>query len=342
MIPAERPAGIPGAIADRFGRGRRREREAEAAIDQVAAVAEQLATLLAAGIGVGAAWAHLVPAEESTTRSGQGAPGAPLEPLVRAAAAARAGRPVHTALREHQRSGAWRTLAAAWEVASVCGAPLAGSLRELAGALRDEAQLRREVGGALSGPNASARLVGWLPLIAVGFGAVLGFDTIGVLLGSPLGLGCLLAGLGLLWAGRRWNRALAARASAGSADAGLEYDLLAIAMTGGASLERARELVGAAIRADDEHAPQPGHADGAGIERIVGLAAAAGAPVAELLRAEAFRVRRAARTEGVARAAALGVRLMIPLGVCVLPAFVLVGVAPLIISVVSGTFEAAG
>lgn len=315
----------------------------EATIEQAAAVAEQLATLLSAGVGVAAAWTHLAPVSESgageqTSAGDEARTAAPTaaDPVVAAATAAREGLPVHEALRSGDESGAWRALAAAWEIAAACGAPLASSLRELAAALRDEGQLRREVRTALTGPNASARLVAWLPVIAIGFGLVLGFDTLAVLLGSPLGLGCLLAGLALLWAGRRWNRALAARASQGPADAGLEYDLLAIALTGGVSLDRGRALVEAAL-------PDPGGVRGAvEIDRIVGLAAAAGAPVAELLRAEAFRVRRAARAEGLSRAAALGVRLMIPLGVCVLPAFVLLGVAPLVISVVSGTFSVAG
>lgn len=313
----------------------------EATIEQAAAVAEQLATLLSAGVGVAAAWTHLAPVSESgageqTSAGDEARTAAPADPVVAAAAAAREGLPVHEALRSGDESGAWRALAAAWEIAAACGAPLAASLRELAAALRDEGQLRREVRTALAGPNASARLVAWLPVIAIGFGLVLGFDTLAVLLGSPLGLGCLLAGLGLLWAGRRWNRALAARASQGSADAGLEYDLLATALTGGVSLDRGRALVEAAL------ADPGGVRDAVEIDRIVGLAAAAGAPVAELLRAEAFRVRRAARAEGLSRAAALGVRLMIPLGVCVLPAFVLLGVAPLVISVVSGTFSVTG
>jgi tight adherence protein B len=307
----------------------------EATIERAAAVAEQLATLLSAGVGVAAAWSHLAPALGSGP--GPDPDGrAEADPIATAAAAAREGLPVHEALRRGASTGPWRALAAAWEVAAACGAPLAGSLRGLAAALRDEAQLRREVRTALAGPNASARLVAWLPAIAVGFGLVLGFDTLGVLLGSPLGFGCLLAGLALLWAGRRWNRALAARAARGRTDAGLEHELLAIALTGGVSLDRARALVETAL-------PDPdGDRSGLEIDRIVGLAAAAGAPVAELLRAEAFRLRRAERAHGVARAAALGVRLMIPLGVCVLPAFVLLGVAPLVISVVSGTFSGAG
>ena len=85
-------------------------------------------------------------------------------------------------------------LAAAWTVAAESGAPLAASLRDLAAVLRDEAQLRREVGAALAGPAASARLVMALPVIAVVFGATLGFDTFGVLFGNPLGLVCLVVG----------------------------------------------------------------------------------------------------------------------------------------------------
>ena len=77
------------------------------------------------------------------------------------------------------------------------------------------------------------------------------------------------------------------------------------------------------------------------VDAVIAVAARAGAPVAELLRAEAARRRRTARADGTAKAAALGVRLMLPLGVCVLPAFVLLGVVPLIVSVVTGTLGAA-
>ncbi len=227
-------------------------------------------------------------------------------------------------------------LAAAWTVAAESGAPLAVSLRDLATVLRDEAQLRREVGAALAGPAASARLVMALPAIAVLFGATLGFDTFGVLFGNPLGLGCLVAGALFLWGGQRWNRRLARVASQSRADAGLELELLAIAMSSGASIERARHLARRVMR---EYLPHVG--DGRQVDAVLELSARAGAPVAELLKAEAFRVRRAARADGTARAAALGVRLMLPLGVCVLPAFVLLGVAPLMISVISGTLGGA-
>ena len=75
-----------------------------------------------------------------------------------------------------------------------------------AAALPDEAQLRRESSAALAGPAASARLVAALPVIAIAFGMLLGFDTAGVLLGSPMGAACLVLGSALLWTGARWSR----------------------------------------------------------------------------------------------------------------------------------------
>lgn len=304
-----------------------------AAVDAIAAISERLAVLLAAGVPASSAWQHVSAGREAAPADAQvlgAAAGAAAqgESVAGAIAVARGAHP--------EASAAWPVLAAAWSVAAEAGAPLAASLRNLAVVLRDEAQLRRDVGTALAGPAASARLVTALPVIALGFGATLGFDTVGVLLGNPIGVACLVVGALLLWAGARWNRRLARAASLSQADAGLELELLAIAMSSGASIERARALVRETVRT---HVPHSG--DGRAVDEVVGLAARAGAPVAELLRAESFRVRRAARSAGAARAAALGVRLMLPLGLCVLPAFVLLGVAPLMISVVTGTLGGA-
>lgn len=309
--------------------------DAAAELDTIAAVAERLSVLLSAGVPASAAWGHL------GTGSGSAREIADEAVLAAAARAAAHGDPVAAAIESARAtrpaaSAAWPALAAAWHVAEESGAPLAVSLRELAAGLRDEAQLRREVRAALAGPAASARLVTTLPLLAVGFGATLGFDTLTVLVANPLGLACLLIGSALLWAGRRWNAALAGRAARGRGDAGLEFELLAVAMSGGASIERAKGVVD---RAMTEH--RLDRHDARGIDAMLALAARAGAPVAELLRSEAFRLRRAARAAGAERAAALGVGLMVPLGVCVLPSFVLLGVAPLMISVISGTLAGA-
>ena len=320
------------SIVERL-RALRRRPDPAAEVDAIASITERVAVLLAAGVPASNVWRHLQPAGEADS--------ADAVVLAAAARTAAIGEPVGPVIvatsREHpDASSAWPVLAAAWTVAAESGAPLAVSLRDLAAVLRDEAQLRREVGAALAGPAASARLVMALPAIAVLFGATLGFDTFGVLFGNPLGLACLGVGALLLWGGRRWNARLARTASQSRADAGLELELLAIAMSSGASVDRARDLARRVMR---DALPHVG--GGAEVDPVLELAARAGAPVAELLKAEAFRVRRAARADGTARAAALGVRLMLPLGVCVLPAFVLLGVAPLMISVISGTLGGA-
>jgi tight adherence protein B len=317
---------------------RRRRADPAAAVDAIAVVAERLAVLLSAGVPAGGAWGNVGAIGSSDERGATGADDDAV--LLAAATAAAAGEPVSPAIVGALGDGPaaspqWAVLAAAWEVASTSGAPLAMSLRDLASALRDEAQLRREVGSALAGPRASARLVLTLPVLAILFGAALGFDTVAVLFGNPLGLACVVVGTLLLWAGHRWSAALARRATPVRYASGLELELLAIAMSGGASVARARVLVRSALDAVDV-APTAGSS----IDDVIALAARAGAPVADLLRSEAARLRRVARAEGAARAAALGVRLMLPLGACVLPAFVLLGVMPLLISVVSGTLGA--
>lgn len=322
----------------------RRRSDPAATVDAIAAVAERLAVLLSAGVSAPAAWAHV--GEQSELPAG-----ADGVVLAAAAAAAADGVSVAAAISTTRSevpgaSAEWSVLAAAWSVAADSGAPLAASLRDLAAALRDEAQLRREVHAALAGPIASARLVMGLPLLAVLFGAAFGFDTVTALFGNLLGVACVVLGGGLLWAGRRWSTALAVRATRSRADAGLELELLAIAMSSGASIDRGRALVadalaaGGAIAAGARLAGDPPLGSSAP-DAVIALAVRAGAPVADLLRAESFRLRRVARAEGAARAAALGVRLMLPLGACVLPAFVLLGVVPLLVSVVSGTLGGA-
>ena len=55
------------------------------------------------------------------------------------------------------------------------------------------------------------------------------------------------------------------------------------------------------------------------------------------MRSGADGARRAARSAGERKAATLAVTLMLPLGLCILPAFMLLAVAPLMLSVVSST-----
>ncbi|QHC58026.1 hypothetical protein [Rathayibacter sp. VKM Ac-2760] len=80
----------------------------------------------------------------------------------------------------------------------------------------------------------------------------------------------------------------------------------------------------------------------AAAEPVLALSSAAGVPAGRLLRSEAALARVRAASEARERAARLGVTLLLPLGVCVLPAFLLLGVAPMMISVLLSTFAGQG
>ena len=68
------------------------------------------------------------------------------------------------------------------------------------------------------------------------------------------------------------------------------------------------------------------------LRKALRFAATTGAPSAAVLLAEAAQIRRRRSREAERRAAALGVRLVVPLGLCALPAFVALSVVPLLLS----------
>ncbi len=295
----------------------------------MASVVQRLAVLLAAGVAPASSWQYL--ADQPT------GPATPV--LMEVARTASIGDPVPPGIiagiagLPDGSDSAWRGVAAAWQVATDAGAPLAPTLMELAGSLRGLAQVQREVVSALAGPIATARMVMALPAVGVLFGLALGFDTVGTLVGNPLGIACLVLGCVLLLAGRAWNRHLVAAAQPTDLTPGLELDLMAIAVSGGASIPRAKKAVTTAAAACGITFDLAASA----VDEALTLSHRAGVPAAGLLRSEADEQRRIARSEGERRAATLAVTLMIPLGVCVLPAFMLLGVAPLLISVISST-----
>ncbi|RII91909.1 type II secretion system F family protein, partial [Clavibacter michiganensis] len=227
----------------------------------------------------------------------------------------------------------WSALAAGLEVADRTGAPLARSLDRLADSLVDIARVRRDAGTALAGPVATSRTVLLMPGAGLLLAAGLGFDPLRVLVTTVPGLVCLVMGSSLVAIGWRWNRRLVSRALPREPAPGLVLDLVAMAMSGGASVPRAV----AVVRRACERAGLGAGDDLDAVGSVVDAAARTGAPVAALLGSEAERVRRDAATWAERAAARLAARLMLPLGVCILPAFLAVGVVPMLLAVVSST-----
>nr|WP_228494723.1 type II secretion system F family protein [Clavibacter sp. VKM Ac-2873] len=305
--------------------------------EEIAAFVRRLAVLLGAGLHLERAWSQLAPSGARVRRGESAVPA-----LVRRVAAGEgpaslAGRIVAAATAGEPADGAtarsWCALAAGLEVADRTGAPLARSLHRLADSLVDIARVRRDAGTALAGPVATSRTVLLMPGAGLLLAAGLGFDPLRVLVTTVPGLACLVVGSSLVAIGWRWNRGLVSRAVSRDPAPGLALDLVAMAMSGGASVPRAV----AVVRRACERAGLGAGDDLAAVASVVDAAARTGAPVAVLLGSEAERVRRDAATCAERAAACLAARLMLPLGVCILPAFLAVGVVPMLLAVVSST-----
>ena len=233
---------------------------------------------------------------------------------------------------EPGRSGTESALPrAALAVAQAAGAGMAGALQAIGGSLRERARQSRDLETALAGPKATAKLVVALPLLGPVLAFALGMNPLAAIVRSPIGIIAAFTGFALLGAAWWWSRRIVAAASKHEPAAGLQLELLAIALRGGMSLPKSRELVTRALAAEGLSC-----ADEAAVESVTSLASRAGVPVGMLLDAEAKAVRRSAVQQGEQQAARAAVMLTVPLGVCVLPAFVLLGVVPFVLAILTG------
>lgn len=291
---------------------RRRPGALDSGADAATSV-QTLAVLLQAGAVPIVAWRHLASIGDEHAAS--------------VVARVEAGVPLVDAI--EAEGGAWVDLASAWEIATTVGAPLADVIRVIAETLRDASSAEDDVRIALAEPAGTAKLLLWMPFAGLLLGFALGFDTLGVIVGTPAGAACVVAGLVLVLAARAWTARLLRQARPKPGTPGMRAELVAVALSGGASIPRALSLVADAPsmpRDDDER-----------IRSVLDLSHAAGVPAGELLRASAGQERHTARVDGRLRAARLSTKLLIPLGVCTLPAFLLLGVAPMLLSVLIST-----
>ena len=229
---------------------------------------------------------------------------------------------------------AWRVLGAAWLLAEQSGAPVAPVLDRIAHALRGVAELARRREVLLAAPRMTIKLVAWLPLAAVGVAFLLGCDPLPVFV-TPFGAALVTVGLLLQAVGVRWAGRLTARVEAADRVAGLECELVWIALGGGAPPGLARVRVADAVaETQAEWIGYDSLREDRPLSRALAGAVAAGVPAAPLLLDAASEQRAATHARLEREAERLGVRVLVPLAVCVLPAFLALGVVPVIATLV--------
>lgn len=272
-----------------------------------------------------------------------------------------------TRMRPHSRERL-HDLQLSLRMSESAGAPLATSLERAAehAEERIDALLGRQ--SALAAPRATGRILSWLPLLGLGLGVLMGSDPVSVLTGSILGALTGLLGLGLAFAGRRWTAALVHRAEveslrtanaesetekpasptdAAPVDTALVLELLAAQLRAGLAPLAALGTLAEALNSRALHtvcqrlqmgsgwgSAWSGSAAGTFGELRDALAPAytGGAPSTALLLSLADAHRLNERRAAERAAGKLSVALVVPLGLCSLPAFICLGIVPILIS----------
>lgn len=183
-------------------------------------------------------------------------------------------------------------------------------------------------------------------------GFMAGWAFFGGIVGVVLGL----VGAGVVWVvlGRTEDPAARRRRERLAQELPVGVDLLAACLVAGAAPEQALGAVGMALGGPvGEEFLLIHHRLSVGVDpsqvwreiarhpqlgplgRTIDRAHLTGASISEGVRALAFELRATARTEVETRARAVEVKAAAPLGVCLLPAFVLLGVVPMVVGIFS-------
>lgn len=231
----------------------------------------------------------------------------------------------------------------------LCAAVAAGCLVPARSRLPAMTQPAAPAASPSKGPGSGDRSLRLLAAVAVSVAtAVLVGHVAGLLLAPLAGAACWR------WMGTLQPRAERRRRDALTRDLPLVVDLMAACLAVGASPEAALARVVSAARAPMREelsalatrlrlGVDPAtvweelgrHAELGALGRSLARAVRTGASVADAMTRLAEDLRRTARMEMEGRARAVAVKAAAPLGLCLLPAFVLVGVVPLLAGAVA-------
>lgn len=233
------------------------------------------------------------------------------------------------------------------------GAPLATIMERTSYALTERQRAQDALEVAFAGPKMSARVLSALPLVGLIGGELLGAHPIEWFMGGPTHVSLAAAGIGLAVAGNMVSRGLIARAmtvGVGKRRAPVLCDLAVSALQSGMAIPSVLSAIGLSM--DDglycqigrelelgatwaeawEQTPESGELLGGALEP----AWRDGVSPTTLLLGVAEQARSQAVGDSKKAAERLGVKLAFPLGLLLLPSFVILGLMPVFFSLVGG------
>lgn len=207
-----------------------------------------------------------------------------------------------------------------WDFATRVGAPLKDALIELSALERDSRAADYELQQSLALPRATKNLMLWLPVFGLFLSQAFGLQPFSAF-ANPLGIFSFGVAIALLFFGERMAEKMIRALSTNSQSSSYNLLLLAIALRAGLGIKEAKELL-PAKNAQDEKL----------LAELLDLSLSTGAPISQILISSAKENREANTSLAIQAARSLSVKLLIPLGLTVLPAFLLLTVVPVLIS----------
>jgi tight adherence protein B len=197
------------------------------------------------------------------------------------------------------------------------GAPLVPTLKVLEQQLIHQERAQAELAQAQAVPEATRKLLLWLPVGTVVLSQLAGLETFKAFM-EPIGLVALVLALGLLYLGARLTARMLKSFRAPPDREVKELIALKICLSAGMGLKEIRSrLSGRTIEA----------------ERLILLSERTGAALGSLIDSQIETLNQRAISNQLTSAKKLSVSLLIPLSATTLPAFLLLTIVPMVIGI---------
>jgi len=220
---------------------------------------------------------------------------------------------------------------AAWVSSVDIGAPLNVTLNMLSQTYRALAAIDRDVSAAIAGPRMATRVMLTLPAVGVLVAGALGLNVLTFFFNHWLGALCLIGGAALLCVGWWWSRALIERVSTDSVPRGVVATVIVAGLRVGVGVQSSADALARSLGAE------PVAHDTVHLRHAQELSAVWGAPLADIVLAETHQTRDAWIARAREQCAELSEKIVLPLGACVLPAFILLAVVPIVVELISSS-----
>ncbi len=213
-----------------------------------------------------------------------------------------------------------------WQLSSELGSPMGTSLRHLAANRERQLQSERQIQLAFAAPSMTAKLIGWLPLGSMALAQIIGLDPIGAITSNFLVVLAVLVGLALLATARYWTTRILLTAKPNHQDPATYIDCVAMAIEAGLPPVVATRRI--QTRLFESQGESTVTTQVAKVDSVLALSAKTGAAAVDLLRSLADQERHDKVHRENETIAKLNIKLLLPIGLAVLPAFGLLTIVP--------------